>query len=51
LPLGTHTVTLLVNDGVFDSPADELIVEIIDGTAPELTLLGVNPLFDGVGLP
>lgn len=51
LPLGMHTVTLLVNDGVFDSPADELIVEIVDGTAPELTLLGVNPLFDGVGLP
>ncbi len=44
-------MTLLVNDGVFDSPADELIVEIVDGTAPELTLLGVNPLFDGVGLP
>ena len=49
LPLGMHTVTLLVNDGVFDSPADELIVEIVDGTAPELTLLGDNPLFLEVG--
>ncbi|MDP6699723.1 MAG: DUF5011 domain-containing protein, partial [Candidatus Latescibacteria bacterium] len=51
LPLGTHTVTLVVNDGLFDSPADELIVEIVDGSAPDLTLLGDNPLFLEVGTP
>ena len=51
LPLGTHTITLVVNDGVFDSPADELTVEIVDGTAPVLTLLGDNPLYLEVGTP
>ncbi len=51
LPLGTHTIILVVSDGVFDSPADELVVEIVDATAPELTLLGDNPLLIEVGTP
>ncbi|OHB56079.1 MAG: hypothetical protein A2Y07_03170 [Planctomycetes bacterium GWF2_50_10] len=29
LPAGTHTITLVVNDGEFDSQADEVIVEVV----------------------
>lgn len=51
LALGIHTISLVVNDGVFDSPVDEVVVEIVDGTPPVLSLLGDNPLLVEVGTP
>ncbi len=36
--LGTFTVSLVVNDGFFDSPADTAVVEIRDTTPPVLTV-------------
>ena len=51
LALGSHTLTLIVNDGVLDSAPDEVVVEIVDGTPPVLTLLGANPLYIELGTP
>lgn len=39
--LGTFTVSLVVNDGFFDSPADTAVVEVRDTTPPVLTVTGL----------
>lgn len=44
LALGTHQLTLVVDDGVLVSLPDEVLVQIVDATPPLLTLLGANPL-------
>jgi hypothetical protein len=51
LALGTHRLALVVNDGVFASPPDEVVVQIVDGTPPVLTLLGDNPVVLELGTP
>lgn len=38
LPLGTHTVSLVVNDGILDSTADTVNITVIDETPPEISL-------------
>lgn len=43
LPLGTTTVTLIVNDGKVDSEPDEVIVEVVDTTPPEIFLDTPDP--------
>ncbi len=42
LPLGTTTITLVVNDGTFDSSPDYVDVTVVDDTPPELAL-SVDP--------
>lgn len=42
-PLGTTTVTLVVNDGIEDSPADTMDVTVVDTTAPVIEVLGLDP--------
>ena len=37
LPLGTHTITLVVNDGDLSSEPDEVIVTVKDTTPPQIT--------------
>lgn len=38
---GTQVVSLVVNDGFFDSVADEVTIELVDTTPPELTVTGL----------
>jgi hypothetical protein len=38
LPLGEHTINLVVNDGTEDSVPDEVVVTVLDNTPPQLTL-------------
>lgn len=42
LPLGAHTLTLVVNDGMFDSEQNTVTITAIDTTSPEITL-SVSP--------
>jgi len=42
LPLGTHTISLIVNDGNVNSEPDTVDVTVIDQTLPEITL-SVSP--------
>jgi hypothetical protein len=42
LPLGTHTVTLVVGDGVFESAPDSVEISVIDATPPEIAF-SVHP--------
>jgi murein DD-endopeptidase MepM/ murein hydrolase activator NlpD len=39
LPLGVHTIELVVNDGIEDSEPDEVVITVLDNTPPELTVL------------
>ena len=51
LPLGTHTITLVVNDGIFDSEPDTLIITVQDTTGPAVQVTAPSPgqaLQDGV---
>ncbi len=34
LPLGTHTITLVVNDGIVDSEPDTVTITVVDNTPP-----------------
>ena len=38
LPLGVHTITLIVNDGTMDSNSDTVDIIVIDQTPPEITV-------------
>lgn len=38
LGLGEHVFTLIVNDGMVDSEADEVVVTVVDDTGPELSV-------------
>jgi hypothetical protein len=40
-PLGTHVVTLVVNDGFFDSEPDTVTIVVADTTPPLLTIIGL----------
>jgi hypothetical protein len=42
LPLGEHTIKLIVNDGTEDSEPDQVIITVLDNTPPELEL-SVSP--------
>jgi hypothetical protein len=39
LPLGVHTIELVVNDGIEDSEPDYVVITVLDNTLPELTVL------------
>lgn len=44
LPLGTTTITLIVNDGIVDSEPDYVVIEVVDTTPPEVSCVeSVNP--------
>ncbi len=45
LAIGRHIISLIVNDGALDSVPDQVLIDIVDGTPPVLTLLGDNPLY------
>ncbi len=38
LPLGQHTIQLLVSDGIDDSEPNEVVITVLDTTPPEFTL-------------
>ncbi|MBU1418584.1 MAG: PKD domain-containing protein [Proteobacteria bacterium] len=38
LPLGVHTITLVVNNGTMDSEPDTVIITVIDSTAPSISV-------------
>ena len=40
LSLGSHTIELVVNDGLLDSDPDEVTIEVVDTTAPVISLVG-----------
>jgi hypothetical protein len=42
LPLGVHTIQLVVNDGTVDSAPDEVVITVLDITPPEFSL-SVSP--------
>lgn len=42
LPLGTHTINLVVNDGAIDSEPDTVDITVIDDTSPEINV-SVSP--------
>jgi len=42
LPLGTSTITLIVNDGIEDSEPDTVTITVIDDTPPEINV-SVSP--------
>jgi len=39
--VGSHTVTLVVNDGFFDSAPDQVVIDIADTTPPVLAVTGL----------
>lgn len=39
--VGSHTVTLVVNDGFFDSAPDQVVIDLVDTTPPVLTVTGL----------
>ena len=48
---GTHTIDLVVNDGLVDSPPDQVQIQITDTSPPVITLLGADPILVEVGTP
>jgi len=44
LPSGSHTITLTVVDTGGGSDSDDVIINIVDTTAPVITITGANPL-------
>jgi hypothetical protein len=38
LPVGQHTIQLIVNDGIVDSEPDYVVITVIDNTPPEFSL-------------
>ena len=42
LAIGTHTVTLIVNDGTVDSAPDDVVITVEDTTPPVLTLVNTS---------
>jgi hypothetical protein len=42
LPLGVHTITLVVNDGTSDSEPDTIVITVSDNTPPDMDL-SVSP--------
>ena len=43
LPLGTHVVTLIVDDGFGGVSTDEVTIEVVDTTAPEIHSAAATP--------
>ena len=48
---GTHTIDLVVNDGLVDSPPDQVQIQITDTSPPVITLLGADPILVEIGTP
>ncbi|HSV32960.1 MAG TPA: immunoglobulin-like domain-containing protein, partial [Pyrinomonadaceae bacterium] len=44
LPLGSHTITLTVSSSGGGSDDDEVLINIVDTTAPTITVNGANPM-------
>lgn len=44
LPSGSHNITLTVMDTGGGSDTDDVVINIVDTTAPEITVTGANPL-------
>lgn len=50
LPFGSHTLTLVVSDGDLQA-IDEVVVDIVDTTPPQITLVGDDPTLLELGTP
>ena len=44
LPTGSHTITLTVTDTGGGSDTDDVVINIVDTTAPVINVVGANPL-------
>ncbi|MFH1568616.1 MAG: immunoglobulin-like domain-containing protein [Gemmatimonadota bacterium] len=51
LSLGSHPIALVVNDGQVDSEPDEVVVQVVDVTAPVMVLVGDPTLYLELGTP
>ena len=49
LPLGAHTITLIVNDGTEDSEPDVVVITVLDNTPPVISNVDADWLLAAVG--